>query len=139
MSEITAKSKTDVSSIKERLNQKFKNKTAAAAAATSDNTTTTVEDIPDAEIITDATTTTASTTTAAGGGEGEKTVLDASLARVESMAQLIAEQVYDNALIAAGLADDPRSMLTRLNKILTAVLPAVPPSPATTAAEAGNK
>ena len=36
------------------------------------------------------------------------------------MTKLIAEQVYDNALIAAGLVDDPRSMLTRLNDILLA-------------------
>lgn len=33
-------------------------------------------------------------------------------------AVLIAEQIYDNALIAAGLLDDPRSMLQRLNALL---------------------
>lgn len=32
--------------------------------------------------------------------------------------QLVAEQVYDNALVAAGLLEDPRSMLGRLNKIM---------------------
>jgi len=32
--------------------------------------------------------------------------------------KLIAEQIYDDALIAAGLMDDARSMLARLNKIL---------------------
>ncbi|OMH82464.1 Heat shock protein 75 kDa, mitochondrial [Zancudomyces culisetae] len=34
------------------------------------------------------------------------------------LASLIAEQVCDNAFISAGLMDDPRSMLTRLNDIL---------------------
>jgi len=29
-----------------------------------------------------------------------------------------AEQMYDNALIAAGLLDDPRTMLNRLNVLL---------------------
>ena len=33
-------------------------------------------------------------------------------------AQLITEQILDNALISAGLLDDSRSMVTRLNKIL---------------------
>ena len=32
--------------------------------------------------------------------------------------KIVAEQVYDNALIAAGLIDDPRAMLPRLNQIL---------------------
>lgn len=36
------------------------------------------------------------------------------------MTKLVAEQVFDNALIAAGLIDDPRSMLSRLNDILLA-------------------
>lgn len=35
-------------------------------------------------------------------------------------AKSVAEQVFDNALIAAGLMDDPRSMLSRLNGILEA-------------------
>ena len=36
----------------------------------------------------------------------------------EDVAALVAAQLYDNALIAAGLVDDPRSMLSRLNNIL---------------------
>ncbi|KAF9431448.1 TNF receptor-associated protein 1, mitochondrial [Entomortierella beljakovae] len=36
----------------------------------------------------------------------------------------VAEQVYDNALIAAGVLDDPRSMLKRLNTIMEASLSA---------------
>jgi len=36
------------------------------------------------------------------------------------LAKLIVEQVFDNALIAADLLDNPRSMLTRLNKLLEA-------------------
>lgn len=34
------------------------------------------------------------------------------------LAKMIVEQVFDNALIAADLLDNPRSMLARLNKIL---------------------
>lgn len=36
--------------------------------------------------------------------------------------KLIAEQLFDNALVAAGLIDDPRMMLNRLNEILVATL-----------------
>lgn len=36
--------------------------------------------------------------------------------------KLIAEQLFDNALVAAGLIDDPRMMLNRLNDILVATL-----------------
>eukprot|EP00605_Chrysophyceae_sp_TOSAG23-4_P001167 GSChrysophyteH1.ASY1.ANO1.1275.1 assembled CDS len=36
----------------------------------------------------------------------------------ELYSKIVAEQVYDNALIAAGLIDDPRAMLPRINKIL---------------------
>ena len=36
--------------------------------------------------------------------------------------ELVAAQVLDNALIAAGLVDDPRSMLPRLNDILDITL-----------------
>ncbi|KAJ2026397.1 hypothetical protein GGI06_000183, partial [Coemansia sp. S85] len=36
----------------------------------------------------------------------------------EELAQKIAQQLFDNALIAAGILDDPRSMLKRLNEIL---------------------
>ena len=38
------------------------------------------------------------------------------------VAVLVAEQVFDNALIAAGLIDDPRGMLPRLNELLAATL-----------------
>ncbi|KAL1931286.1 hypothetical protein VTP01DRAFT_10423 [Rhizomucor pusillus] len=34
------------------------------------------------------------------------------------LAKMIVEQVYDNALCAAGVLDDPRSMITRLNSLL---------------------
>jgi HSP90 family molecular chaperone len=40
----------------------------------------------------------------------------------ELISKLVAEQVYDNALVAAGLLDDPRSMLPRLNDILKQTL-----------------
>lgn len=36
--------------------------------------------------------------------------------------ELVAAQILDNALIAAGLVDDPRTMLPRLNDILSATL-----------------
>jgi len=36
----------------------------------------------------------------------------------EELAKLVAEQVYDNALIAANLLDDPRSMLSRINSLM---------------------
>merc|ERR1719231_1428706 len=36
----------------------------------------------------------------------------------EDTAALVSEQLFDNALIAAGLIDDPRSMIGRLNDIL---------------------
>ncbi|XP_077984863.1 heat shock protein 75 kDa, mitochondrial-like [Glandiceps talaboti] len=35
------------------------------------------------------------------------------------LARLVAEQVYDNAMMAAGLMEDPRSMLGRLNELMT--------------------
>lgn len=34
------------------------------------------------------------------------------------VAKMVAEQIFDNALIAADIMDEPRSMLERLNKIL---------------------
>jgi HSP90 family molecular chaperone len=40
----------------------------------------------------------------------------------ESVSKLCAEQIFDNALVAAGLIDDPRTMLSRLNDILEATL-----------------
>ncbi|XP_074651114.1 heat shock protein 75 kDa, mitochondrial-like [Tubulanus polymorphus] len=36
----------------------------------------------------------------------------------EDLAKLVALQIYDNAMIAAGLLDDPRVMLNRLNDLL---------------------
>ncbi|KAF9921974.1 TNF receptor-associated protein 1, mitochondrial [Linnemannia zychae] len=41
-----------------------------------------------------------------------------------AFAKQVAEQIYDNALIAAGVLDDPRSMLKRLNTIMEASLSA---------------
>ncbi|KAG0255378.1 TNF receptor-associated protein 1, mitochondrial [Mortierella polycephala] len=41
-----------------------------------------------------------------------------------AFAKQVAEQIYDNALIAAGVLDDPRSMLKRLNTIMEASLQA---------------
>ena len=40
-----------------------------------------------------------------------------------ALAAVVAEQVFDNALVAAGLLDDPRTMLPRLNSLLARVLP----------------
>ena len=40
----------------------------------------------------------------------------------EPLAIKVAEQVYDNARVAAGLLDDPRLMLKRLNELLEQVL-----------------
>jgi TNF receptor-associated protein 1 len=39
-----------------------------------------------------------------------------------SLAEKVAEQIYDNALVAAGLLEDPRAMLRRLNELLEKVL-----------------
>ncbi|XP_064172157.1 heat shock protein 75 kDa, mitochondrial [Anguilla rostrata] len=38
------------------------------------------------------------------------------------LSQLLLEQIYDNAMIAAGLNDDPRPMISRLNDLLTRAL-----------------
>lgn len=38
------------------------------------------------------------------------------------LAELVAEQVMDNAMVAAGLIDDPRSMISRMNELLTIAL-----------------
>ncbi len=40
-----------------------------------------------------------------------------------TLAQQIAEQVYDNALLSAGLLEDPRTMLHRLHKLLELAMP----------------
>ena len=37
----------------------------------------------------------------------------------DALAKLVAEQLYDNALVAAGLIEDCRGMLPRLNEILS--------------------
>jgi molecular chaperone HtpG len=37
------------------------------------------------------------------------------------VAKLIAEQILDNALIAAGLLDDPQKMVARIYKLLETV------------------
>ncbi|CAM9772131.1 unnamed protein product [Ectocarpus sp. 13 AM-2016] len=42
------------------------------------------------------------------------------------LAQIIAEQVFDNALVAAGLMDDSRVMLPRVNDLMAKVLADVP-------------
>lgn len=40
----------------------------------------------------------------------------------EALARVVAEQLVDNALVAAGLVDDPRSMLPRLAALLETVV-----------------
>lgn len=42
----------------------------------------------------------------------------------EALAVVVAEQIYDNAALAAGLVDDGRTMLPRLNKLLQELLQA---------------
>jgi len=44
-------------------------------------------------------------------------------AEIRRLATLVAEQIFDNARVAAGSLDDPRAMLGRLNEILSATLP----------------
>eukprot|EP00048_Salpingoeca_helianthica_P018186 m.241202 g.241202 ORF g.241202 m.241202 type:complete len:704 (+) comp24100_c0_seq1:72-2183(+) len=44
-------------------------------------------------------------------------------------AKLVAEQLFDNALIAAGILDEPLSMLPRLTKLLELALAAPAPAP----------
>ena len=38
------------------------------------------------------------------------------------LAQCVTEQLYDDCLVSAGLLDDPRTMIPRLNSILMAAL-----------------
>ena len=38
------------------------------------------------------------------------------------LAKVLAEQVYDNCLVAAGLMDDSRTMLPRLNDLLISLV-----------------
>jgi TNF receptor-associated protein 1 len=40
----------------------------------------------------------------------------------EGLAVMVGEQVFDNARVAAGLLDDPRTMLKRLNDLLERTL-----------------
>ena len=39
------------------------------------------------------------------------------------LAKLVLEQLYDNALLAAGLLENPRTMAKRMNEILAKVKP----------------
>jgi molecular chaperone HtpG len=48
--------------------------------------------------------------------------LDAMRQKDASLAASVAEQILDNARVAAGLLEDPRTMLTRLNQLLEKVL-----------------
>ena len=41
----------------------------------------------------------------------------------ESLAKLVLEQLYDNALLSAGLLENPRAMAKRMNEILAKVKP----------------
>ena len=38
------------------------------------------------------------------------------------LAGLLAEQLFDNAMVSAGVSEDPRSMVSRLNTLLEKVL-----------------
>jgi hypothetical protein len=48
--------------------------------------------------------------------------LEALRHRDSALAAQIAEQVYDNAMVAAGLLEDPRRMLGRLNQLIEKLL-----------------
>ncbi len=48
--------------------------------------------------------------------------LDAMRSKDNALAASVAEQILDNARVAAGLLEDPRAMLTRLNSLLEKVL-----------------
>jgi molecular chaperone HtpG len=50
------------------------------------------------------------------------TRLEAIRQKDGGLATSVAEQVLDNARVAAGLLEDPRAMLTRLNQLLERVL-----------------
>ena len=61
---------------------------------------------------------------ASGAHNGLRTVIKklAALKTSDSdKAELVAEQLLDNALIAAGLLEDPSRMIARLNKLLESV------------------
>lgn len=48
--------------------------------------------------------------------------LETIRSRDENLATKVAEQIFDNARVAAGLLEDPRAMLKRMNELLHAVL-----------------
>lgn len=48
--------------------------------------------------------------------------LDQMRQKDSALAQQVADQIFDNARVAAGLLDDPRTMLNRLNQLLERVL-----------------
>ena len=48
--------------------------------------------------------------------------LEAMRLKDAALAGSVAEQILDNARVAAGLLEDPRAMLTRLNSLLEKVL-----------------
>jgi molecular chaperone HtpG len=48
--------------------------------------------------------------------------LDAMRQKDAALASSVAEQILDNARVAAGLLEDPRAMLTRLNQLLEKML-----------------
>ncbi len=50
------------------------------------------------------------------------TRLEAIRQKDGGLAASVAEQILDNARVAAGLLEDPRAMLTRLNQLLEKVL-----------------
>jgi TNF receptor-associated protein 1 len=56
------------------------------------------------------------------------TRLEAIRQKDNELAGSVAEQILDNARVAAGLLEDPRAMLTRLNKLLEQVLTRAPSS-----------
>jgi molecular chaperone HtpG len=48
--------------------------------------------------------------------------LDQMRAQNAELASKVAEQIFDNARVAAGVLEDPRAMLKRMNELLQAVL-----------------
>jgi TNF receptor-associated protein 1 len=48
--------------------------------------------------------------------------LHALRTRDPQLAELVAIQLFDNAMVEAGLADDPRKFVGRINKILNLAL-----------------
>jgi len=55
---------------------------------------------------------------------GHEIIMKLNTTRVSNpdLAKLIVEQIFDDALVSAGLMDDSRSMLPRINKILVQLL-----------------